>query len=168
MGSAAAVGTSVAESGAAESPATAAVARWATRVRGALPFGGATERATTAAPAAETTRPAHPPTLLGTWTHGDGRSQHGDSLLLELRADGTARGSERRYALDGGKGWRAVRVAHVGRWEMRYGTFGGARLCVTWRGAGDAHCESAVVDQSSAGPVLTYGGRHWRSPLSSR
>ena len=135
---------------------------------GALPFHGARERAPSSAPPEETARPAHPPALLGTWTHGDRRSRYGDSLLLELRADGTARGTDRRYAVDGAKGRRAVRAAHVGRWEMRYGTFGGATLCVTWRGAGDAQCESAVVDESAAGPVLTYGGRHWRPPPTSR
>jgi hypothetical protein len=137
------------------------LARLAARVRGALPLGGADDRATAAA-RAELERPVHPPALLGAWAHGDRRSRHGDSLLLELRADGSARGSERRYAVDGAKGWRAVRVERVGRWEMRYGTFGGATLCVLWRSAGRESCESAVVDESAVGPVLTYGGRHWR------
>ena len=41
-----------------------------------------------------------PRRLIGTWHHGDASSQYGDSLVLDLRADGEALSAERRYTLD--------------------------------------------------------------------
>ena len=148
-------------------PAPGTQARLAARVRGVLPFDGEAAPGQDSPPVAPK-RPVHPPALLGAWAHGDGRSRYGDSLLLELRADGTARELARRYAPDGARGWRLMRVEHDGRWEVRYGTFGGSTLCVTWRAAGEARCESAVVDRTADGAVLTYGGRHWRTPPALR
>jgi hypothetical protein len=104
--------------------------------------------------------------LVGVWAHGDRRSSLGDSLTLELRADGAARLAERRFALDGRNRWSLARPQRTGAWAVRGGA--GAELCITWHSPAPvtSTCERVLRDSVESGRILTYGGRHWREQRS--
>jgi hypothetical protein len=104
-----------------------------------------------------------PRQLVGTWHHGDARSQYGDSLVLELRADGDAASAERRYTLDR-SGWHVARAARAGVWSVRYRASRPPQLCTAWRTPkATESCDSVeLLDDSTDGRLLLrYAGRHW-------
>ena len=104
-----------------------------------------------------------PRQLVGTWHHGDARSQYGDSLVLELRADGDAASAERRYTLDR-SGWHVARAARAGAWSVRYRASRPPQLCTAWRTPkATESCDTVeLLDDSTDGRVLLrYAGRHW-------
>lgn len=117
--------------------------------------------------AAESTdvKSPHPPTLIGTWYHGDGRSRYGDSLVLELREDGTARSRERRWTLDR-TGWHSSQLEREGSWAVRYRGSDRMELCTTWTKPQKVDvCERVfpMTDTTRADrPLIEYAGRHWR------
>ena len=104
-----------------------------------------------------------PRLLVGTWHHGDARSQYGDSLVLELRADGEARSAERRYTLDR-TGWHVARSSREGAWSIRYRASRPPQLCTAWRTPKVVEtCEPVeLLDDSADGRMLLrFAGRHW-------
>lgn len=127
--------------------------------------------------APDSTRAAHrdfvvarvprPVGLLGTWSHGDGRSKYGDSLMLALDADGRAALEVRQYVLNSAEGWRLTRVWYRGTWVVHYPPTGRTELCLRWHSPVDeAACESFIVDSLSTERMMKFGGRYWRTRLS--
>ena len=111
-----------------------------------------------------------PRRLIGTWHHGDATSQYGDSLVLDLRADGEALSAERRYLLDR-KGWHVSRTSRTGSWTVRYRGTRPAQLCTSWRTptAAEACDRIELLDDSTDGRMLLrFAGRHWTLELPSR
>ncbi|MDF1505744.1 hypothetical protein PYV61_22525, partial [Roseisolibacter sp. H3M3-2] len=106
--------------------------------------------------------------LVGVWSHGDRRSSLGDSLTLELRADGAARLAERRFSLDRGNQWSLARPQRVGSWAVRGSDGTRPELCITWHQPAPpvSTCERVQRDSLPGGRILTYGGRHWREQLA--
>lgn len=110
----------------------------------------------------------HPPAMIGTWVHGDGRSRYGDSLVLRLHENGTARLHERRWALDR-TGWHSSQVERDGAWSMRYRGGDRTELCAEWaRPEKVSSCDriftgaDSTSDSTRTVRTLEYAGRHWR------
>lgn len=107
----------------------------------------------------------HPEVLVGTWSHGDRRSKYGDSLVLVLEGNGSARARERRWTLDAA-GWHAARVSRGGSWAVRYRGTERMDLCTQWVTPKqiDACERISIVEDSLHAHVLVmeYAGRHWR------
>lgn len=107
----------------------------------------------------------HPEVMLGTWHHGDSRSQYGDSLVLVLDGNGSARATERHWTLDA-QGWHDSRVRRTGTWTLRYRGTERMDLCTEWVTPREfGSCERILLAQDSTLSdtiVMQYAGRHWR------